>query len=100
MVTISGFPVVEAYVNLTRTAFIGEIYAASEGTWYLSWDGQYLWATQRTNENWQDAKLYQIEIIDTTIIPEFSTLMIFFAFIVATAAIIIYGKKPSKKRIR
>ena len=41
---------------------LGSIYACSEGTWDLTWDGRYLWATQRTNENWFDDKLYQIEI--------------------------------------
>jgi len=45
---------------------VGGIYAASEGTWDLAWDGQHLWATQRTNENWQDAKIYQIEILIPT----------------------------------
>jgi hypothetical protein len=40
----------------------GWIYAASEGTWDLTWDGTYLWATQRTNENWQDAKIFALEV--------------------------------------
>ena len=43
---------------------LGSIYACSEGTWDLAWDGRYLWATQRTNENWFDDKLYQIAIGD------------------------------------
>lgn len=47
-----------------RGEILGYIYAASEGTWDLTWDGHYLWATQRTNENWQDPKIYQIEIIN------------------------------------
>ena len=42
---------------------LGSIYACSEGTWDLTWDGTYLWATQRTNENWFDDKLYRIEIV-------------------------------------
>jgi hypothetical protein len=29
----------------------------------MTWDGQYLWATQRTNENWADAKLFALEIL-------------------------------------
>jgi len=41
----------------------GWIYAASEGTWDLTWDGQYLWATHRTNEDWQDDKIFQLEIL-------------------------------------
>lgn len=44
--------------------WIGWIYAASEGTWDLAWDGKYLWATQRTNENWQDEKIYQLKILN------------------------------------
>ena len=43
---------------------LGWIYAASEGTWDLTWDGKYLWASQRTNENWQDAKIFQLEILN------------------------------------
>jgi Right handed beta helix region len=41
---------------------LGSIYACSEGTWDLTWGGQYLWATQRTNENWFDDKLFQIKV--------------------------------------
>jgi len=50
-----------------RGDLVGWIYAASEGTWDLAWDGNHLWATQRTNENWQDPKIYKIEIIDDSL---------------------------------
>jgi hypothetical protein len=43
---------------------LGWIYAASEGTWDLAWDGTHLWATQRTNENWPDDKIFELEILD------------------------------------
>jgi DNA-binding beta-propeller fold protein YncE len=43
---------------------VGWIYPASEGTWDMSWDGQYLWATQRTNENWSDDKLFALKILE------------------------------------
>ncbi len=43
---------------------VGWIYPASEGTWDMSWDGQYLWATQRTNENWPDDKLFALKILE------------------------------------
>ncbi len=52
---------------------MGRIYVASEGTWDLAWEpagnkyGGYLWATQRTNENWLDEKLYKLEILDDSI---------------------------------
>lgn len=42
---------------------VGWIYAASEGTWDLAWDGNNLWASQRTNENWLDDKIFQLEIL-------------------------------------
>lgn len=42
---------------------VGWIYAASEGTWDMTWDGTYLWASQRTNENWHDAKIFALEIL-------------------------------------
>ena len=41
---------------------VGWIYAASEGTWDMAWGDGLLWASQRTNENWSDAKIYGIEI--------------------------------------
>ncbi len=50
---------------------LGKIYPASEGTWDLAWEpannkyGGYLWASQRTNENWyDDAKIYKLEILN------------------------------------
>jgi hypothetical protein len=43
---------------------VGWIYAASEGTWDMTWDGSHLWASQRTNENWADAKIFKLEILE------------------------------------
>ena len=43
---------------------VGWIYAASEGTWDMAWENGFLWASQRTNENWSDAKIFQLEILD------------------------------------
>lgn len=43
---------------------VGWIYAASEGTWDMAWAGGFLWATQRTNENWTDAKIFQLDVLD------------------------------------
>lgn len=51
----------------SRGDLVGWIYAASEGTWDLAWDGYYLWASQRTNENWQDPKIYKIEVLDDSL---------------------------------
>jgi hypothetical protein len=42
----------------------GWIYAASEGTWDMAWAEGALWATQRTNENWLDDKLFRLEVLD------------------------------------
>ncbi len=47
----------------TQGHAVGWIYPASEGTWDMAWDGHHLWATQRTNENWSDAKLFALEIL-------------------------------------
>ena len=49
----------------TQGRRLGWIYATSEGTWDLAWDGTYLWASQRTNENWLDSKIFQLEIINS-----------------------------------
>lgn len=43
---------------------VGWIYAASEGTWDMTWADGLLWASQRTNENWLDPKIYAIEVLD------------------------------------
>lgn len=48
----------------------GAIYAPAVETWDLTWDGQYLWTINRTCENWDDAKVFQIEIINETVITE------------------------------
>ncbi len=48
----------------------GKIYAVAEGTWAMAHDGEYLWTLQRTNENWQDPKVYQVEILNDTILLE------------------------------
>ena len=50
---------------------IGWVYAASDGTWDMTWDGVSLWASQRTNENWSDAKIYQLEILEDHVLDEF-----------------------------
>jgi hypothetical protein len=43
---------------------VGWIYAASEGTWDMAWGDGLLWVSQRTNENWDDAKIYGICVRD------------------------------------
>jgi hypothetical protein len=50
---------------------IGWIYAASDGTWDMTWDGVSLWASQRTNENWPDAKIYQLKILEDHVLDEY-----------------------------
>lgn len=54
---------------------VGSVYQASEGTWDLAWEkadnkyGGYLWASQRTNENWfDDEKIYKLEILNDQLI--------------------------------
>ena len=48
----------------------GQIYTVAWGTWAMAHDGEYLWTLQRTNENWVDPKVYQIEILDDSILLE------------------------------
>jgi hypothetical protein len=45
----------------------GEIWPPAIGPWALAWDGKYLWTIQRTNELWDDPKIYQIEILDDSL---------------------------------
>lgn len=42
----------------------GKIHGVAWGTWAMAHDGKYLWTLQRTNENWADPKVYQIEILN------------------------------------
>ena len=46
---------------------VGEIYLPAKDTWAMAWDGKYLWTIQRTNEMWNDPKIYQIEILDDSL---------------------------------
>jgi hypothetical protein len=47
---------------------LGAINAASDGTWDLEWHAGLLWATQRTNENWHDPKLFALEVLDRNLL--------------------------------
>jgi hypothetical protein len=58
---VPGDGVIHRYDKLGNAA--GWIYAASEGTWDMAWDGAYLWATQRTNENWSDDKIFALNVL-------------------------------------
>lgn len=49
---------------------VGEIYAAAFGGEAIAHDGEYLWVLHRTQELWKDPKLYQIEILNDTILLE------------------------------
>jgi parallel beta-helix repeat protein len=40
----------------------GQIYAGSETCWDVTWRDGNLWTAERTNENWMDEKIYEIEI--------------------------------------
>jgi len=58
--------------NLTKYSHdwqvVGQIYPVADGTWAIAWDGDYIWALQRTCESWTDAKMFQINplILTTT----------------------------------
>jgi hypothetical protein len=47
---------------------VGKIYPAAEGTIGITWDGTYLWTSQKTCEVWNDGKIFQIEILDDQIL--------------------------------
>ncbi|MFX1587268.1 MAG: NosD domain-containing protein [Promethearchaeota archaeon] len=70
--TGSHFWAVTGGGNLTKYSHdwqvVGQIYPVADGTWAIAWDGDYIWALQRTCESWVDAKMFQIEplILTTT----------------------------------
>jgi len=51
-----------------QSRLVGEIYAAAFGGEAIAHDGKYLWILHRTQELWSDPKLYQIEILNDTIL--------------------------------
>ena len=46
---------------------IGMIYAPAVETWDLAWGDGYLWTISRTCENWDDAKVFQIKVLDAKV---------------------------------
>lgn len=46
---------------------VGEIYPPAKDAWAITWDGEYLWTLQRTCEEWDDPKIYQIEVLDDSL---------------------------------
>jgi len=46
---------------------VGSIYPVALGTWAIDWDGEHLWTIQRSCELWDDAKIFEIEILDDSI---------------------------------
>ena len=49
--------------------FVGMIYAPAVETWDLAWGGGYLWTINRTCENWNDAKIFQVEVLNPLTTP-------------------------------
>ncbi len=47
----------------------GMIYAPAVETWDLAWGDGYLWTINRTCEKWNDAKVFQVEVLDLTPLP-------------------------------
>ncbi len=46
----------------------GRIYDVAGGVLGMSWDGNHLWGIYRTCETWNDSKIFQIEILNGSII--------------------------------
>ena len=44
----------------------GKIYEVADGGYAYTWDGTYLWGIYKTCEIWNDPKIFQIEIKDTS----------------------------------
>lgn len=47
---------------------VGQIYDVAAGCTGLTWDGTHLWGLYKTCEIWNDAKFFQIEILDDSFI--------------------------------
>jgi len=43
---------------------VGKVYDVARGISGITWDGTYLWGLYKTCELWNDAKMFQIEILD------------------------------------
>ncbi len=50
--------------------FVGMIYAPAVETWDLAWGDGYLWTINRTCEEWNDAKIFQVEVLNLLAEPE------------------------------
>ena len=56
-------------ISWTKEGIIaGKIYDVAGGCIGMSWDGNYLWGIYRTCETWNDAKIFQIEILNDSLI--------------------------------
>jgi hypothetical protein len=47
---------------------VGRVYDVARGVSGLTWDGTYLWGLYKTCELWNDAKMFQVEILDDSTI--------------------------------
>jgi len=47
---------------------VGKIYDVAGGCIGISWDGSYIWGIYRTCETWNDSKIFQIEILNDSLI--------------------------------
>jgi hypothetical protein len=60
--------VYDKLIKLTEDGeIVGEIYGVADGAFAVAWDGKYLWTVQRTCEMWDDAKIFQIEVLDDSL---------------------------------
>jgi len=46
---------------------VGSIYPVADGTWAIAWDGYNLWTLQRTCEEWDDDKIFHIEVLNDSL---------------------------------
>jgi hypothetical protein len=47
---------------------VGGIYDVAAGCSGLTWDGAYLWGIYKTCELWNDDKIFQIEVLDDSLV--------------------------------